>query len=113
MFPRLIYNSMLQGKSIKSFLRVSGVSGWFLPESESGQVSNSITQEERQHSSSASGAAGLSYLLLGLEDVAAEDVALSISGDVAEDLQVLGVVGDVEYPEIENKIGQTLGEETD
>ena len=39
-----------------------------------------------------------SYLLLGLEDVASEDVALSVSGDVAENLQILGVVRHVEYP---------------
>lgn len=40
----------------------------------------------------------LSHLLLGLEDVTAEDVILSISGDVAEDLQVLGVMRYIEDP---------------
>lgn len=44
-----------------------------------------------------------SYLLLGLEDIAAEDIALSISGDVAENLQILRVVGHVEYPKDEMK----------
>lgn len=44
-----------------------------------------------------------SYLLLGLEDIAAEDVALSISGDVAENLQILRVMGHVEYPKDEMK----------
>lgn len=43
----------------------------------------------------------LSHLLLGLEDVAAKDVALSISGNIAEDLQILGVMGNVKYPERE------------
>lgn len=38
------------------------------------------------------------YLLLGLEDVAPEDVAGPVPGDVAEDLQVLRVVGHVEDP---------------
>lgn len=41
----------------------------------------------------------LSYLLLGLEDVAAEDVTLSVSCDVAENLQILRVMRHVEYPE--------------
>ena len=39
----------------------------------------------------------VSHLLLGLEHVATEDVALSVPGDVAEDLQILGVMGHVEY----------------
>lgn len=47
-----------------------------------------------------------SYLFLGLEDVAAEDVALSVSGDVTENLQILGVVRHVEYPERRNEMGQ-------
>lgn len=46
------------------------------------------------------------YLFLGLEDVAAEDVALSISSDVTENLQILGVMRHVEYPERRNKMGQ-------
>lgn len=40
----------------------------------------------------------LSYLLLGLEDVAAKHIALSVSGDVAENLQILGVMRHIEYP---------------
>ncbi len=40
-----------------------------------------------------------SYLLLGLEHIAAEDITLSISRDVAENLQILGVMRHVEYPE--------------
>lgn len=46
------------------------------------------------------------YLFLGLEDVAAEDVALSVSSDVTENLQILGVMRHVEYPERRNKMGQ-------
>lgn len=46
------------------------------------------------------------YFLLGLEDVAAEDITLSISGDIAENLQILGVMRHVEYPERSIKIGQ-------
>lgn len=38
------------------------------------------------------------HLLLGLEDIAPEDVAGPIASDVAEDLQVLRVVGHVEDP---------------
>lgn len=45
------------------------------------------------------------YLFLGLEDVAAEDVALSVSGDVTENLQILGVMRHVEYPEGRNEMG--------
>lgn len=41
----------------------------------------------------------LSYLLLGLEDIAAENITLSISGYVAENLQILGVMRHIEYPE--------------
>lgn len=41
---------------------------------------------------------GCPYLLLGLEDIAPEDVAGAVSSDVAEDLQVLGVVRHVEDP---------------
>jgi hypothetical protein len=37
------------------------------------------------------------HLFLRLEDIAAEHVALSVPGDVAEDLQILRVVGHVEY----------------
>lgn len=48
----------------------------------------------------------LFYLFLGLEDVAAEDVALSVSSDVTENLQILGVMRHVEYPERRNKMGQ-------
>lgn len=44
-----------------------------------------------------------SYLLLGLEDIAAEHVALSISGDIAENLQILRVMGHVEYPRKDTK----------
>ncbi len=40
-----------------------------------------------------------SYLLLGLEHIAAEDITLSISRDVAENLQILGVMRHIEYPE--------------
>lgn len=47
-----------------------------------------------------------SYLFLGLEDVAAEDVALSVSGDVTENLQILGVMRHVENPERRNEMGQ-------
>lgn len=47
-----------------------------------------------------------SYLFLGLEDVTAEDVALSVSGDVTENLQILGVMRHVEYPERRNEMGQ-------
>lgn len=39
-----------------------------------------------------------SHLLLGLEDVAPEGVAGAVSGNVAENLQVLRVVRHVEYP---------------
>jgi hypothetical protein len=39
------------------------------------------------------------YLLVGFEHVALEDVASAISRDVAEDLEVLRVMRDVEYPE--------------
>lgn len=46
------------------------------------------------------------YFSLWLEDVAAETVALSVSGDVAEDLQVLGVVWDVENP-VWSKMSET------
>lgn len=46
------------------------------------------------------------YLFLGLEDVAAEDVALSVSSDVTENLQILGVMRHVEYPERRDKMGQ-------
>lgn len=46
------------------------------------------------------------YLFLGLEDIAAEDVALSVSGDVTENLQILGVMRHVEYPERRNEMGQ-------
>ena len=49
------------------------------------------------------GAFSVAHLLLGLEHVAAENVALSVAGDVAEDLQVLGVVGHVEYSGIRVK----------
>lgn len=45
----------------------------------------------------------LSHLLLGLEDVTAEHVTLSISGNVAEDLQILGVMRHIEDPEREWK----------
>lgn len=38
------------------------------------------------------------HLPLGFEDVAVEHAALPLSGDVAEDLQVLGVVRHVEDP---------------
>lgn len=41
----------------------------------------------------------ISHLLFGLEDIAAENVALSIPGDVTEDLQILGIMGNVENPE--------------
>ena len=44
------------------------------------------------------GAVARPYLSFGLEDVAAEHVALAVAGDVAEDLQVLGVVRHVEDP---------------
>lgn len=39
-----------------------------------------------------------SYLPLGLEDVTTEYIALSISGNVTEDLQVLGVMRHIKYP---------------
>lgn len=48
----------------------------------------------------------LVYLFLGLEDIAAEDVALSVSSNVAENFQILGVMRHVEYPERRNKMGQ-------
>lgn len=38
------------------------------------------------------------YLFTRFEDVALEDIRRSISGDVAEDLKILGVVRYVEYP---------------
>ena len=38
------------------------------------------------------------HLSLRLEHVASEDVALAVSRYVAEDLQVLCVVRDIEYP---------------
>lgn len=47
-----------------------------------------------------------SHLFLGLEDVTTEDVALSVSGDVTENLQILGVMRHVEYPERRNETGQ-------
>lgn len=38
------------------------------------------------------------YLLLGFKDVTPEDIAGTISSDIAEDLQVLGIMRDVEDP---------------
>lgn len=38
------------------------------------------------------------YLLLGFKDVTPEDIAGTVAGDIAEDLQVLGIMGDVEDP---------------
>ena len=38
------------------------------------------------------------YLLVSFEDIAAEGAVRELSGYVAEDLHVLGVVGHVEYP---------------
>lgn len=38
------------------------------------------------------------YLLLGFENIATEDVAGAIPGNVTEDLQVLGIVGHIKYP---------------
>ena len=40
----------------------------------------------------------ITHLLVGLEDVATKSAAGELSGDVAEYLHVLGVVGHVEYP---------------
>ena len=40
------------------------------------------------------------YLFVSFEDVALEDISRAVSSDVAPDLQVLGVVGHVEYPKI-------------
>lgn len=40
----------------------------------------------------------MTYLLLGFEDVAPEHVALSISGNITEDFQVLRVVRHIEDP---------------
>lgn len=41
----------------------------------------------------------ISHLLFGLKDIAAENIALSIPGDVTKDLQILGIMGNVENPE--------------
>lgn len=38
------------------------------------------------------------YLLLGFKDIASEDIAGTISSNIAEDFQVLGVMRDVEDP---------------
>lgn len=38
------------------------------------------------------------YLLLGFKDITPEDIAGTISRDIAEDLQVLGIMRDVEDP---------------
>lgn len=38
------------------------------------------------------------YLLLGFKDVTPEDIAGTVSSDIAEDLQVLGIMRDVEDP---------------
>ena len=40
----------------------------------------------------------LLYLLLGFKDITSEDIAGTISSDIAEDFQVLGVMRDVEDP---------------
>ena len=45
------------------------------------------------------------HLLVGLEDVAAEGIVRHLSGDVAEDLEVLRVVRHVEYPAGRGKRG--------
>ena len=41
----------------------------------------------------------LSYLLVSFEDIAAEGVLWHLPSDVAEDLQVLGIVGHIKYSE--------------
>ena len=56
------------------------IRGIFKGRSES--LSNSLTHKR----------SSVSHLLLRLKDIAAEDIALSISGNIAEDLQILGVV---------------------
>lgn len=43
------------------------------------------------------------HLFVGLEDVAPEHIAGPVPGDVAEYLQILRVVGDIEYSEIRDK----------
>lgn len=49
----------------------------------------------------------LSYLLLGLEHITAEHIALSISGNVAEDLQILRVMRHVEDPKRKENRSET------
>lgn len=48
----------------------------------------------------------ISHLLFGLKDIAAENIALSIPGDVTKDLQILGIMGNVENPEKKKKFDQ-------
>lgn len=55
----------------------------------------------------------LSYLLLGLEHITAEHIALSISGNVAEDLQILGVMRHVEDPKRKENRSETKKSEWD
>lgn len=74
-----------------------------------GQAGHQVRQED-------TGAGTALYLLLGLEDVAPEDVAGSVPCYVAEDLQVLGVVRHVEDPaekhrKPENSVGASVREE--
>lgn len=52
---------------------------------------------------------GVSHLLLGLEHITAENIALTISGNVAEDLQILWVMRNVEYSK-KNKKNKTKSE---
>ena len=39
------------------------------------------------------------YLFVGFEYIALEDIGLPVTGDVAEDLEVLRIVRNIEYPE--------------